>query len=285
MKGLLLVAGCVLVANVVPALGQPVGPPVPVTEPWDNAWYVNGDRGFQINEGNVATFSPTDARLGPNAGNNGTDSGGMHWDNSSGTNDYTGGDNARAMLNMDMNVPAGEYYFEVTLDHYMYWDHDGSLPLPQAWGLGQEWYIGDSADMDYGDWQHNSSPPGPWRGGNWGDNNFTKLGSMWNGSDQEPPELRSDQNGIWFPGLTFTQTVDPVSTILTDGTITFRSVGRWKDGTGISQRIAMDNLSITLTPVNGESAAQYVFTEAFPEPATALLMGLGALPLLRRRRR
>jgi hypothetical protein len=264
-----------LIAGVVPALGG--------TDPWESNWYVNGDLAYHagttdppaITGDNVTTFSPTDPRLGANVGNNGTTSGGMHWSYDD-DGPYRGGDNARALLNVDMNVPAGEYYFEVNVDILVNWD-----PVGQPWGLGQEWYIGDAAAMDYGVWPADGAPGGPWQGGNWGNNNGTKLGSQWNGTSGLPEAY----NGIWY-NKNFTELLDGAGNIITTtGTVTFRALGRWKvaNNSGEFMTIAMDNLSITLTDVN--SGLQCCYTDEFlPEPSAAFLLVAGAPLLLRRRR-
>ena len=268
MRRTAVLVTCFLVAGAAPVLGG--------TNPWDTSWYVNGDLSYAVNADNVSTFSATDARLGANVGNNGTTSGGMHWSYDE-DGAYAGGDNARALLNVDIPVPVGQYTFEVTVDILVNWD-----PVAQPWGLGQEWYIGDSAAMDYGAWAPGGAPAGPWQGGNWGNNNGTKLGSQWNGTSGLPEAY----NGIWYNKV-FTSEVDAGETVISaaSGVVTFRQVGRWKvaNAPGEFMSIAMDNLTVTLTDVN--SGIQYCYNDAFlPEPSTALLLGLG-LPLLMRRRR
>ena len=276
---------CFLVVGAAPALGG--------TDPWTDGWYANGDLGCTgITGDNMTTFSPNDPRLGANTGGNGTTSGGISYAYAE-HGAYNGGDNARVLMNMDMNVPAGQYSFEVTLNSLIYWDQygDGGAVVDQAWGLYQEWYIGNTADMDYGNWPQGAiaAPPGPWKGGSWGDYNGTLLARYENGSDHNnPPVGRNDRSGVWLP-WSFTETQDsPAGTgksVLQclDGTITFRALMRLKDNDTVRASAAMDNLSITLTNVN--SGAVYTFTDEFlPEPSSALLLGLG-LPLLMRRRR
>jgi hypothetical protein len=249
MKLILGSVASVLLLLASPALGG--------TAPWYDGWYVNGDLAYHagttdppaITGDNVAVFEANDPRLGPTHGNPGY-SGGMHWSYDQ-DGPYRGGDNARALLNVDMNVPAGEYYFEVDMDILVNWN-----PVSQPWGLGQEWYIGDSADMDYGIWPGDGAPGGPWQGGNWGNNNGTKLGSQWNGADGANPDV---YNGNWYH-KNFTQEVDGgVNTITTTGTVIFRSLGRWKvrNDPGEFMSIAMDNLRITLTPVAGGTTCCY----------------------------
>ena len=267
---------CFLVVGVAPALGG--------TDPWDANWYVNGDLNYggwttdppAITAEDVTTFSPTDPRLGANVGNNGTTSGGMHWSYDE-DGPYHGGDNGRALLNVDIPMPVGQYNIEVSLDILVNWD-----PVAQPWGLGQEWYIGDASAMDYGAWAGDGAPSGPWQGANWGNDNGTKLGSQWNGTSGLPEAY----NGIWYNKV-FTSEVDAGETVISaaSGVVTFRQVGRWKvaNAPGEFMSIAMDNLTVTLTDVN--SGIQYCYNDAFlPEPSTALLLGLG-LPLLMRRRR
>ena len=108
---------CFLVVGAAPALGG--------TDPWTDGWYANGDLGCTgITGDNMTTFSPNDPRLGANTGGNGTTSGGISYAYAE-HGAYNGGDNARVLMNMDMNVPAGQYSFEVTINSLIYWDQYG----------------------------------------------------------------------------------------------------------------------------------------------------------------
>jgi len=257
-----------------PALGQNF------TESFDPGWFDDSTwtrEGVELHEDTVpvTTFEPGDSRLGAS---NGSYSGGFY-NAEDVTGVYDGGGNGEVMLDYHMNVPPGEYFFDVTLDAQINW-----VDPQQPWGMGMEFYIGDSERMDYGFQLQGSAPFGPWKGQKWqqdtgnaGADDDTLLpaytgpdyfdNTLWNGGDGQLPDI----NGQWVD-VQHDTFKDGSNTIPTNGEIIFRMVFRDKHSSTEGVAAAMDNLNITFREV--------------PEPTSALLlMAGGAACVLRRRRR
>lgn len=236
---------------------------------WMNQWVIRGQLEQGINASNVVQFSDRDARLG--GATHGSRAGGIahagyQW----------GGDNVLVMMDYVMHVPAGNYTFTVEVDGIVNYEE-----AAQPWGLGMSLYLGDSPDMEFV-WVHGGPFGGPWRGAEWaGWGNGTELHRHWNGGQDGAGWVNDLHNGQWqhwaISETYETNDNDPNSgfrhILHTDGTLIFRFGGQFKEQTvagTVRQSLALDDLTITLTPV--------------PEPSTAIAILPGVLMWVLRRR-
>ncbi len=222
----------------------------------------------------VKDFAAADAKLGAPGG---SPSGGFYYEKGVSGNgaQWDAGDNQMVYLDYHMPVPNGVYTFNVGMDAQINWSNQD-----QPWGRGYEFYIGDASSLAYGTQTPHNAPTGPWQGKNWNGGANTQgttlipgaaNGTYYNGADENDVQ-NPNLNGNWKIWSLSAKRDGSTTINVTTGEVILRIALRLKNANQSSPKFsswAFDNLNVSLVP----------------EPASAGLLALGLLPLLRRRRR
>jgi hypothetical protein len=186
-------------------------------------------------------------------------------------------------LTKTFNVAPGTYTFNVSVDTFLFRIEEGdalppderpddySTDLSNDWDHGMSLYMGNATDMEITGW--NGTDPTGWEGffrTGEGDYQDQLLGVQWNRWRFDGSKEDNDAHNFAEPRSdVFTQTYNGTTEITVDsnGELVFR-MGATLKAFSVDTRWGIDNLQIELVP----------------EPATLSLLGIGLLPLLRRRR-